>query len=140
MSDEHWRYTCASRGTDPSEIDDDHWRLDRLLRIVERLIFADEAAEDVLSAYDALMDAYALHFRSEEARFGNAATADSHRSDHRRLLELGRKIRRELRATSGQRSLKALFEIEDALYQHMVVFDSEAFGATPYRSEHQTGV
>lgn len=140
MSSENWRYSCASRGGDPAEIDAEHWRLDRLLRIVERMIFADEPADEVLAAYDSLMAAYGEQFQVEESRFEGLPTAESHRADHRRLLELAGKIRRELQATTGQRSLKALFEIEDALFQHMVVHDAEAFGVPPYRSEHQTGV
>lgn len=118
-------------------IDGDHKLLDRLFRKVERAIFADQPQEEVLALYDETIAAAERHFAEEDKLLGNVGPAlrDAHREAHDALMDKAARIRAELAATSGQRSVKALFDIEDALYQHTIAFDFDPLRRLSVKAE-----
>jgi hemerythrin-like metal-binding protein len=115
----------AILATGVAEIDADHKALDRLFRRVERAIFDDRGQLEVLALYDAAIAAVEAHFAAEDGHLAGwpARVREAHRQAHALLLDKAARIRGEIAATSGQRSIKALFDFEDALYQHTIAFD-----------------
>ncbi|MEO5335860.1 MAG: hemerythrin family protein [Magnetospirillum sp. WYHS-4] len=110
------------------EVDDDHAQLDHLFRGVEKAIFVESPQAGILALYDQIVEAIARHFGREEDLLADVDSfrIEEHREVHRSLLAKARAIRDELAATTGQRSLKALFDIEDDLYRHTVSHDLQA--------------
>lgn len=124
-----------------ARIDGDHKHLDHLFRKVERAIFADRPQAEVLALYDETIAAAERHFAEEDKLLANvdAALRETHREAHDALLDKAARIRTELAATSGQRSVKALFDIEDALYQHTVTFDFDPLRGLSVKAEADRG-
>lgn len=127
-------------GSEFAVVDAHHAELDERFREIERAIFLDQPSTQIVSSFDTLVQAFESYFQDEERMLDERASPilDLHREDHMRLLVLARKIRSELAATSGQRSIKALFDIEDAFFRHVIQHDLESFREVPIQALRPT--
>lgn len=142
----HWspRYECGA-----ATIDTQHRQLfysaNRILRLIPALSLAQQSEQirlTVLQAVDDLLADIEAHFETEERELStrNWPDLDTHRQEHRRLLEQARHLRQSLERTDigGDAGKLISFVAIELIANHILRSDRKYFAATQHASSAHT--